>query len=157
MNKYLVILIDSLYKKNEILDEIKKVLDSQELTLAKDPLDIDQINVLMDRKSELIDKMTQIDDGFTALYARVSPELKNNTVDYTDKIRDMQALIGEISEKTALIQAREMRIHSAIEKKLIDMKPSQTRAVSKADVASRYYKTMNKTTLPSSVFINKKN
>jgi len=69
----------------------------------------------------------------------------------------LQKLIAEISDKTALIQAREMRLHSAIERLIVNIKPSSTRSVSKSDVAQKYYRTMKKATMPQSIFMNKKN
>lgn len=157
MDKYLVILIDSLLKKTKYLDEIGENLQKQEQALASKEFSLETVGELMEQKSEIIEKMNQLDDGFTSLYERVAPELKRDPTDYTDKVRQMQDLITEISSKIALIQAREMRIHAAVEKTINTLRPSEARTVNRAEVAARYYKTMKKATTPTSVFINKKN
>lgn len=157
MDKYLVILIDSLNKKNNILDEISEICDKQDIKLEADDFSLEEYNDLMTRKGELIDEMNKQDDGFTALYARVSAMLKQSTADYREPIKKMQALVQEISEKTALIQAKEMRIQSRVDQILSSSYSKGARHVVKSDAAQRYSRIMKQTNVRTpSIFLDSK-
>lgn len=156
MEKYLVILNDSLYKKLQILDEISDICDGQDTCLMKEVPDIDGYNALMEKKRKLLDELTLIDDGFVALYERISPTLRENVMLYSARLKELKSLVEEVSAKTALIQAHEMRIQSRIDM-LVEMGSRKTTVKpGRSDVAMRYYKTMNKTDHTPAIFINKK-
>lgn len=156
MDKYIVILIDSLIKKNEIVDKIQDICDEQEKIVVSDDINIDKYNELMEQKGELIKQMDLLDDGFTALYARVSPQLRVSSTDYSEQILKMQQLIGDISQKITLIQAKELRIQTRIERLASLGQGKSGRHVSKQSVANRYYQTMKGSNVASSIFIDSK-
>lgn len=157
MEKYLTILIDALEKKDKLLDQIKEIVDRHEVLVNSESFDAEEYNMLMEKKGELIAKMDQLDDGFTSLYARISPELKTSPLDYTKQIKELQKWITAISDKIALLQAEEMRVQAAIERIAKSGQPKQTTVVNKSEAAMKYYRTMNRTnTAATPIFINRK-
>ena len=156
MDKILNILIDSQHKKLGLLDEIMAKCDELDRCLASEIPDIDCYNELMREKKSLIDKMTQLDDGFVALYERVSPGLRENAGLYAGKLKELKALVTDASSRTALIQARELRTRARIDK-LAALSTTQTSfKPARADAARKYNNVMNKTTRPRSIFVDRK-
>ncbi len=156
MEKYLIILIDSLHKKMGILDSISEVCDDQDKCLDAAPPDIDAYNDLMRKKKEYLDQLTLIDDGFVALYERIAPDLRDNVMLYAPKLRELKGLVEEVAAKTALIQAHEMRIQARIDR-LVEMGVKKTSVKpGRSDVAKRYSKTMTKADHTPAIFINRK-
>lgn len=157
MKKYLNILIDAINKKSNLLDQIMNIVDEQETCVAKSDFSLAYYNELMEKKGELIADIDKLDDGFTAVYARISPELKQSQIDYTDELRVLQGKVSEVSEKTTLIQAKEIRVHNTLERMLKASHPQVNYSIGKSEAALKYYKTMNKTTVaPGSIFVDTK-
>ena len=157
MEKYLIILIDALEKKNKLIDRIREIVDKQESLISAEKPDFEEYNLCMEQKGELIKKMDALDDGFTSLYVRISPELKKSPIEYTAQIKKMQEYITTISDKTALIQAKEMRMQAAIERFIKSNQPHTTKTVNKSEAALKYYRTMNRTNTDAKpIFINRK-
>lgn len=156
MEKYLVILIDSLKKKLLLLDEVAGICDKHDESLNKEIPDIDTYNALMEQKGRILEDIARLDDGFVALYERISPELKRDHTDHTDSLRELQKLIAQATDKIALIQAHEMRIQSRIERlanlgtKSVALKPARS------DVAVKYKNTMTKAVNTPSIFLDKR-
>lgn len=157
MDRYLTILIDSLDKKNLLLEQIQKIVEEQEKIVAEDTPDFDNYNALMLDKKEILDKLDALDDGFTSLYARISPALKENPLQYEAKIKVLQNKIATVSDAIALIQAREMRVQATIERLIKSGKPQAATIVNKSEAAMKYYRTMNRTNTDAKpIFINRK-
>ncbi|MCR5594757.1 MAG: hypothetical protein K6G12_02825 [Lachnospiraceae bacterium] len=156
MDKYLTILIDSLVKKSALLDKISDICSGHEECLFGEKLDIDEYNRLMEEKGKLIDDLDLLDDGFTALYERVAPTLREDPSPYAEKIKKLQELITEVSDKTALIQAREMRIQSRIDRLVKFGKEQSKPTATPSDAAMKYYRTMKNTNVTSAVFVDNK-
>lgn len=159
MKKYLNILIDAIKKKDFLLDRIRAIIDEQEEAVSGGITEeaLQKYSSLMEKKGEIIEQLDKLDDGFASVYARVSPELKKSSVDYSEQIRMLQDMITTVSEKTALIQAKEIRVHNTLDRmsrighKQVDVK------IGRSHAAQQYYKTMKKTTVePGSIFVDTK-
>lgn len=154
--QYLDILEDSLKKKSRILDEIKEINDEQKASLVGEDIQLDVFDSYIERKAECIEKLEMLDQGFETLYSQVEEELKNNREQYADKIRSMQNLIREITDKSASIQAQEDRNRTLISeyfsKKRSEIKDS--RRNSKA--AMNYYKVQSNTSFSEATFLDSK-
>ena len=159
MKKYLKILIDALQKKENILEVIDVCVDEQEKCITSSQFSLEDYNSIMEKKGKLIEDMNKLDDGFTTVYARISPALKESPVDYTTQIRELQDKITLISDKIALIQAKEMRISTLIDRLVKSEKIAKgTTVVSKVEAANKYKNVMNKNVVtPKSIFMDKKN
>ena len=152
--RYLAILTDSLIKKNSILDRISGICTEHEKCLFGDKTDIDGYNRLMEEKGRLVNDLELIDDGFTALYERVSPVLREDPAPYADSIRRMQELINEISGRTALIQAAEIRIRSRLERLAESARPSRNTYTSAREAVREYSRTMQKSHVTQAIFVD---
>jgi flagellar biosynthesis/type III secretory pathway chaperone len=115
MENYLKILEDSLIKKSKVLDDIARYNEEQTEIFSRDKVDMDKFDEYVDRKAELIDALTQLDDGFETLFERVSEELNVNRSQYTEQIARLQALVKEVTDKGVSVQAQEARNKKLIE------------------------------------------
>lgn len=157
MKQYLNILVDAVNKKENILDQIRLLVDRQEECISSEKFSLEEYNRIMEEKGALIASLDKLDDGFTAVYARVSPKLREDPLPYVDQIKTLQNLIAGVSEKTALIQAKEMRISKMIERMVKAEHVDGVSVTSKSDAARKYASVMNRTNvMPGSIFINKK-
>ncbi len=156
MEKYLTILIDSQKKKLEMLDRITEICDRHDECLREEVPDMDEYNELMKQKGSLIEEMNRLDDGFVALYDRIAPALRENPGLYEVRLRELKSLIRQVSNKTALIQAHELRIQTRVDR-LASLGTARSKAKpARADAAMRYQRTMNKTGQAQSIFVDTK-
>ena len=152
---YLNILEDSLEKKNKVLGEILS-LSEQQGTIISDDMDLSELDPFIEKKGELIEALEKLDEGFEKVYERVSEELKGNKEKYADRIKHMQQLIREISEKSNAISVQEERNKSALQaffgKKRNEVR--EGRVNSKA--AMNYYKVQSNAAFVESQFMDDK-
>ena len=128
---YIAIMLQSLKKKEQVLDEIIRLDDRQKDTLT-DP----------EAKSACIDQLNQLDSGFEKLYAQVAEELDQNREDYAKEIRDMQQCIRRVTDKSVKIQAQEARNKELMREKFATIH-RQAKAVRKNSRAiTGYYNSM---------------
>lgn len=145
-DNYLQIMIDSLNKKEKLLDEILERNKAQyELIKDKQYEEVDwtAFNLRVTEKDIAIDKIIEIDDGFDETYKLVKDEVTANKDKYRDKVLKLQEIIGRLTDKGVSIQTGEER-----NRQIIDNIFSKTRQEIKKQrtgikVASNYYKTMS--------------
>lgn len=146
VDNYLQIMIDSLNKKEKLIDEILERNKAQ-YDLIKDKLyeDVDwtAFNLRVTEKEIAIDKIIEIDDGFDETYKLVKDEVATNKDKYRDKVLKLQEIIGRLTDKGVSVQTGEER-----NRQIIDNIFSKTRQDIKKQrtgikVASNYYKTMS--------------
>lgn len=155
-NSYVLILIQSLEKKTKILDEIFKMNDIQKEILSSEDLNTEAFENNIREKASLIDELQFLDNGFEDVYARVKDELTKNSSEYAAEIKEMKALIQEITDKSVAIQADEMRNKKlAINKFTFEKKKIKDRKTSNR-VANEYYKNMSKIDYVDPQMIDKK-
>lgn len=155
-NSYILILIQSLEKKTRILDNISKMNSTQKEILSSAELDMEAFEKNIQEKSTLIDELLFLDQGFEDVYQRVKDDLTNNSNEYNDQIREMKALIQEITDKSVAIQADESRNKKlALNKFSFERKKLKDKKISNR-VANEYYKKMSKVDYTDSQMIDKK-
>ena len=145
-DNYLQIMIDSLNKKEKLLDEILDRNKAQyEIIKDKQYEEVDwtAFNLRVTEKDIAINKINEIDDGFDATYKLVKDEVVANKDKFRDKISELQGIIGRLTDKGVSIQTGEER-----NRQIIDNIFSKTRQEIKKQrtgirVASNYYKTMS--------------
>lgn len=109
LDNYLTILEDSLKKKVAILDRIQG-LNQAQMELFKDGKpDLEQYDSYVKEKADCIAEIEKLDEGFETVYENVKQELDQNRSLYTEQIKRIQGLIGEITEKSVSVQAQESR------------------------------------------------
>ena len=97
---YIAIMLQSLKKKEQVLDEIIRLDDRQKDTLTDPECPFDVFDETVEAKSACIDQLNQLDSGFEKLYAQVAEELDQNREDYAKEIRDMQQCIRRVTDKS---------------------------------------------------------
>ena len=129
---YIAIMLQSLKKKEQVLDEIIRLDDRQKDTLTDPECPFDVFDETVEAKSACIEK----------LYAQVAEELDQNREDYAKEIRDMQQCIRRVTDKSVKIQAQEARNKELMREKFATIH-RQAKAVRKNSRAiTGYYNSM---------------
>jgi len=144
--QYLNILIESLEKKERILQKIIVQNEEQALLLKQEMFDVQAFDKTVEEKGKLIDTLAPLDDGFESIYEHIHEELASEAgkKKYAAEILRMQELIRCITDKSMTIQAGEQRnkqgVESFFRKEREQIKSGRTN--SKA--AMNYYRNMKK-------------
>lgn len=150
------VLVESLEKKSQILDEIMKENEAQELMFKQEELDMEALDASSDRMGALAEKLELLDEGFEAVYDRIRQELIENKTAYRNEIRRMQVLIGEITEKVVGINAARMRNKLQAENHFKKNRQQIGRVSSKMKASQNYYNNMNRLNYVDSQFYDTK-
>ena len=153
---YLAIMLQSLRKKEKVLDEIIRLNDLQKKQLTDQATPVDDFDKTVEDKSACIDQLDQLDSGFEKLYAQVSQELQDNKEQYADEIRQMQTLIRSITDKSVKIQAQEARNKDLMMQKFGVIKKHAKNVRMNSKAITGYYKTMDRTKYMDPQFMEKK-
>ena len=154
--QYVEIMIQSLRKKINVLDTIIKLDEEQKEGLENPKLTPDEFDETVEKKSDMIKQLEQLDSGFEKLFERMVVELENNKDFYKDQILLMKDLIRQITDKSVEIQAQEARNKELMTRKFASIK-TQARNVRKgAKAVTQYYHSMNKTGALDSQFWDQK-
>ena len=154
--QYLTILLESLYKKIDVLDEILRICQKQSEILALETFDFEAFDACVDDKDVCIEQLNKLDENFETVYQRVAQELKGNKQRYASWIKECQDLITRITDKSMEIQAHEMRNKQAVEAHLRRERKSFGQGRRSAEVAMGYYRTMSNTGMVQSQFMDQK-
>ena len=101
---YLQIMIDSLIKKKDILQKIVEYNTEQESILKEAEFNGDAFQKNMELKSECIDELNRLDEGFQMVYDRVKEDVQMYKQNYKSDIERLQQLIREVTSLSAAIQ-----------------------------------------------------
>lgn len=155
-NQYIPIMLQSLKKKNQILDSIIELNKRQREELEDPALDPDDFDKTVQEKATQIEALEALDAGFQEVYEKVRDELKDNKDAYREDIARMQDYIRRLTEKSAAIQVEEARNKSLMEQKFTAVR-KQVKEVRKSQkVVNQYYKSMMKTNYIDPQFTDKK-
>lgn len=153
---YLLIMIQSLKKKMQVLDCIIDANDRQKAGLEDPALDPDDFDKIVAEKAGYIEQLDLLDSGFDKLFARVKEELDTNREAYADAIKEMQELIQKLTEKSAQIQVQEARNKSLMTQKFSKIH-KQVRDVRMSQQAvNQYYQNMKKINFIDPQFMDNK-
>ena len=155
-NTYIDILIGTLNRKNHILEEIIKLTMLQERYLNEPDMDMDFFDDTLEKKAELIRGLDELDDGFEAIYKRVSEELKTKKENYKDKILKLQELIKEVTDKGIRLEALEQQNKRKIETYFSSKKQEIKEFKKSNESVANYYKSMADNPQGESLFLDQK-
>ncbi len=141
---YVDMMTESLQKKIEVLSAIIELNKTQQNILNAADFDIDKFDENVHNKAEQIDKLEQLDNGFTALFNRVKAEIDANRELYSAQIKTIQNLIRRITELSVTIEAEEKRNKALVDKRFSILKKEVKESRMSANTASKYYKSMNR-------------
>ena len=153
---YIDIMIQSLERKIQVLNQIIEVNLRQESILEDKKADVEEFDKSVEEKASLIEQMQQLDSGFEKLYARVEEELKGNKEGYAESIKKMQSLIRKITDKSMEIQAQEARNKDLLVRKITYVKDTAKNLRTNSKVVSQYYQNMMKLNYVDPQFMDNK-
>lgn len=137
------ILLQSLVKKNELLDQMIRQNSVQEELLKQEEFDMDAFDAAIDKQSLYVDELDKLDRGFEAVYDRVRNELIANREHYRDEIARMKEQIQQITDKIVTLNAGNMRNKMLAENQFKKRQIAIGSGVSKNRAAKNYYNSMN--------------
>ena len=114
-NSYIQILIESLEKKDRVLDEVIRTDDEQLKIVQVERPDMEALDANIKAKGALVDELDRLDEGFETVYDKVKDELLNHKEQHREEILRLQELISGITEKSVKIQASEARNKELVE------------------------------------------
>ena len=141
---YVTILIESLEKKNRVLNQLLIMNQEQYEAIKDNKMDFEAFDKVVEQKGQLIDKLELLDSGFQKVYDRVKIELDVHKDKHTLEIKKMQELISQLTDKSVSIQTSEERNKAAVEQYFSRERRGLAKKRMSVKVANDYYKSMNK-------------
>lgn len=141
---YLMIMIQSLKKKIQVLDCIIDANDRQKAGLEDTNLDPDDFDKIVEEKSKYIEHLDLLDQGFDKLFERVKEELNQNREVYKAEIKEMQALITSVTEKSNKVQVQEARNKELMTQKFAKVRKQARDVRASQQAVNQYYQNMKK-------------
>lgn len=153
---YIIILTESLEKKLQVLDKISTENLSQRELLKSEDFDMEAFETSVDRKSELIEQISFLDEGFETMYERVREALNTKKQSYQEEIATLKKLISAVTEKSVIIQKQEQENRILAEAQFSREKKKVQQIKNSRQVTSHYYKNMAKLNYVEPQFMDKK-
>ena len=150
------ILLQSLEKKNALLDRMIRQNGVQEEILKQEEFDMDAFDASIDQQDSYVEQLEKLDRGFESVYDRVREELINNKEQYRDEITRMKEQIQQITDKIVTLNAGNMRNKMLAENQFKKKRQEIGNGASKNRVAKNYYNNMNKLNYVSPQFYDNK-
>ena len=138
------ILLQSLEKKNQILDDIIRENEKQEVILKQEELDMDALDASLEEIGTLVEQLERLDNGFESVYDKVRTEIVANKSMYQNEIARMQEAIQQITDKVVKINACRMRNHMRADNQFKKKAQEIKNLTSKTRASKNYYNNMNK-------------
>lgn len=155
-NSYIEILKQSLTKKIELLDTIMALNVLQKDMLENPDLDPDELEENLNRKADLVEQLSKLDDGFSQIYDRVRTDLTENRGAYSEDIAQMKRDITAIMDKSTAIQSQEKRNQVLMQQKFTSVKKQIKEVKKSRQAVYSYYRNMMKMGTPGSTFLDDK-
>ena len=144
-NDYIQIMLESLEKKSELLDKLIARNEAQRACVEGkdfDTIDWETFNILVVEKDIAIERINKMDEGFQSLYDRVKEQLNGDKDKYAAQIKEIQRLIGVVTDQGVRIRTEEERNRKLIETVLGGKKKEIRQTRNSLRVVSSYAKTM---------------
>lgn len=153
---YLRILQDTLNKKQKVLEEIYNVTRRQEALLKNVSVQTESLDSCMDQKSDCLERLNELDDGFEMLYAKVREELKASPEHHKEEIAKLKQSVNKVMELSISIQALEQRNRMSMERYFLRHRKNIQNYRSGQKRVGSYYNTMTGFNPNQSFFLDKK-
>lgn len=155
-NTYVDIMMQSLKKKLQVLEEIKKINVYQKQLLENEEAEADEFDETVERKAALIEQLEQLDSGFDKLFERVRTELQNNREEYKKEIKTMQESIRQITDLSMELQSQESKNKELMTQKFATVRQKAKEVRTGAKAANQYYRNMMKLNYVDPQFLDNK-
>ena len=153
---YLLIMIQSLKKKIQVLDCIVDANVRQKAGLEDPNLDPDDFDKIVEEKAKYIEQLELLDSGFDKLFERVKEILNANREAYKSEIKEMQTLITRITEKSSEIQVQEARNKDLMTQKFAKVRKQARDVRASQQAVNQYYQNMKKLNVIDPQFMDDK-
>ena len=150
------ILLQSLEKKNQLLDRMIRQNGVQEEILKQDEFDMGAFDEAIDLQGSYVEQLEMLDRGFETVYDRVREELIENKESYREEITRMKEQIQQITDKIVTLNAGNMRNKMLAENQFKRKRQAIGAGASKNKVAKNYYNNMNNLNYVSPQFYDNK-
>lgn len=157
VQSYLEIMLQSLEKKENVLDNIIELNKEQRIALENPELSPNEFDAIVEAKGHLIEQLDLLDSGFEKLFERVKEELNGHKDEHASEIRAMQEHIRNITDKSVEIQAQESRNKDLMTKKFTMIKEQAKTFRTSNKVANQYKQNMDKLNFVAPQFMDNKN
>ena len=154
---YIDIMLQSLEKKEVVLDRIIEANVRQEAVLKNPEGDPEEFDETVETKGTLIEQLEQLDSGFQKLFDHMKEELDGQRENYTKQIEQMQIHIRSITDKSVQIQAQEARNKELMTQKFARIKEMAKQTRASSNMVNQYYKNMSKLNVVDPQFLDDKN
>lgn len=154
---YVRLLVDSMCRKEVLLQNILEQTMKQSKLLEEDVMDSDAFEQIMEIKAKDIEEINEIDKGFNAVFKRVEKALEEDRQAYKGEILTMQKTIASLTEYSMQIQALEKKNSIAFQLYLSKEKSQIKELKKSSQMATSYYKNMTNKQSDPSYFIDKMN
>lgn len=142
---YLDMMETSLVKKIEVMKQIEEQnIRQKEALMMPDGPDEDTFDDAVHIKGDLIDKLTDLNEGFAGLYDKVKTELGQSKDKYKDQIMRLQDLIRAVTDLSNTLEIQETRNKELINNSFYNMKKELEKAKRSSDVVYSYRSLMKK-------------
>ena len=156
-SNYLMIMVESLSKKIDILEKLLEYTKEQERLLEEEEFSMEEFSGLLDKKGELIDVLNTMDQGFEQVYERMEEEIKGKKEEHAHEILLMQQRIKNITDLSIKLQELEYKNKEKIEVQFSKKRNEIKTFRQSKDNVNKYYRVMSKTQVVDSAFLDKKN
>ena len=154
---YIDIMLQSLEKKEVVLDRIIEANVRQEAVLKNPEGDPEEFDETVETKGALIEQLEQLDSGFQKLFDNMKEELDGQRENYAKQIEQMQIHIRSITDKSVQIQAQEARNKELMTQKFARIKEMAKQTRASSNMVNQYYKNMSKLNVVDPQFLDDKN
>lgn len=156
-SNYLMIMVEALSKKIQILEQLMSYTEEQEALLENEDWSMEEFQQLLDEKGELIDTLNTMDQGFEQVYERIQEELNEKKEVHATEILLMQQHIKVITDLSVKLQELEYKNKEKIETQFSKKRNEIKNFRQSKDSVNKYYRVMSKTQIVDSAFLDKKN
>lgn len=150
------VLLQSLKKKNAVLDKMIELAQKQEELLKQENLDMEGLDNILEEQGSLVTELDKLDQGFELVYDRCRSQITGHKEAYQNEIKAMQECIQQITAKISTVNACNMRNKIMAENQFKKEKQAIGQSVSKTKVARNYYNSMNNLNYVSPQFYDNK-
>jgi flagellar biosynthesis/type III secretory pathway chaperone len=153
---YIEIMLQSLRKKCEVLDEIIKLNEQQRQILEDAESSVEDFDRTVEDKAARIEQLEQLDSGFEKLYERTKEELQAGGDTYAVQIRSMQEYIRRVTDKSVEAQAQEARNKDLMTQKFSRVKKQARQLRANSRATASYHQSMSRTAVIDPQFMDNK-
>ena len=154
---YIQLLIDSLVKKQEVLNELMEITTRQQNIIDSESFEEDEFLKTISLKEEQIKSLEEMDRGFELVYDRIRENLSDNRKEYIPQITALKELVTIITDLSVRLQALEKRNKPKLEALLANKRKSIKNSRLSNETVTNYYKNMSNKPDTKSYFYDKKN